>query len=63
MTLTTPVQERYTASCARIHNVGSSIGLAKATSHIGRGQERTSTSNGYAVQHATGSSRNGRAPS
>src|SRR5438105_1815463 len=35
---------------------------AKATSPIGHGPGRASTSNGCAVQHAAGSARNGRAP-
>ena len=41
--------------------VNGSIVPVKATSRIGRGPGRTSTSNGCAVQRATGSFRNGRA--
>jgi|RhiMetStandDraft_8_1073273.scaffolds.fasta_scaffold38645_2 hypothetical protein len=60
MTQTTPAQERYTASRVQIHSVRGSIGSAKATSRIDRGQARTNTSNDCAAPHATGSSPNGK---
>ena len=54
MISTTPAQE-ILDSRARIHNAHASIVPAKATSCISRGPVHTSTSNGCAVQYATGS--------
>ena len=62
MTLTTPVQERYTRFSCPNPQWHSSIVPAKATWRIGRGPGCTSTSNGCAVRPATGSSRNGGHP-